>query len=304
MRYLSTLTASVVVSTILTGCFEQPKSSSAPKEPASAVANPTTYQAMARGKVEVEGGLLEIKTAQSGQISRLAVTEGSKVKRGAELVELDAHVATLNLKTGEAELERALANQQAASQRLPAARQLTQRLQQASRLGASDAQRADDALQQQKQLEAAVAVANTEVNIARQQVAQAKERLAERTVFAPQAGTLVKVNTTLGAQVTPEDHAPLMVLLPDRPLLVRAELNESFVARVKLGMLADIVVEAAPDQPALKAHVIRIGEVFGNSHLNDDNPAHSSTRVVDCLLAFDQAPTLRIGQNVRVNFHD
>lgn len=284
----------------LLGCSEAQET----PPPAGPVASESPYAAIARGKVEVQGGLLDFKVVQSGRLDRLAVGEGSQVKQGAELGRLDDQAAQLESKAAEAELERAQALQGAAAQRLPSARQAAQRLQQAARLGASDAQHADNAAQQLQQLEAALAVAKTEVEIARQRLAQAKVHLAERTLFAPQAGTVVRVNATLGARVAPEDAQPLLVLLPARPLQVRAELNESMVARVRPGMAAEVVQDAAPEQPPLKAHVLRIGEVFGGSRLGDDNQMHNNVRVVDCLLAFDQAPTLRIGQNVRVNFHD
>jgi hypothetical protein len=54
----------------------------------------------------------------------------------------------------------------------------------------------------------------------------------------------------------------------------------------------------------LKAHVLRIGKVFGASTLEDDPQVRANTRSVECVLAFDQAPSmpLRIGQRVLVKF--
>jgi multidrug resistance efflux pump len=284
----------------LAGCSDKKP----PRQPKPTATQTTAYVAMARGKVEVQGGLLELKPLQPGRLTHLAVAEGDTVERGAELATLDDQSARTELKTHEAELVQAKARQKAAEQRLPPARQRAQQLQRAARQGAVDPQQATEAQQQVQQFESAQAIAKAGVEIARQHVALARNRLAERVLHAPQAGTVVRVNATLGALVSPEDAKPLLVILPERPLQIRAELNESFVHRVKPGMTADVVLEAEPGQPPLKAHVTRLGDLFGSSQLDDGSQGHPNVRVVDCLLAFDQPPTLRIGQNVRVNFHE
>ncbi|ENA33451.1 hypothetical protein HMPREF1487_06219 [Pseudomonas sp. HPB0071] len=299
MRITHSLLAALMIASVV-GCSD--KKPPRPAKPAATEA--AKYVAMARGKVEVQGGLLELKSLQTGRLVRLTVAEGDTVQRGAELAALDDRSARTELKAYEAELAQAQARQKAAEQRLPPARQRAQQLQKAARQGAVDPQQATEARQQVQQLESAQAVAKAGVEIARQHVALAKDQLAERVLHAPQAGTVVRVNATQGSLVSPEDARPLLVILPERPLQIRAELNESFVHRVKPGMTADVVLEAEPGQPPLKAHVTRLGDLFGSSHLDDDSQGHPNVRVVDCLLAFDQPPTLRIGQNVRVNFHE
>jgi hypothetical protein len=54
----------------------------------------------------------------------------------------------------------------------------------------------------------------------------------------------------------------------------------------------------------LKARVLRIGNVFGASTLEDDPQVRANTRSVECVLTFDQPPStpLRIGQRVLVKF--
>ena len=71
-------------------------------------------------------------------------------------------------------------------------------------------------------------------------------------------------------------------------------------------MQADVVVDGdAGEGPGLPAaRIMRISPVYGTARLQDDTQ-RGPVRVVECVLQFDQAPTgVRVGQNVRVSFHE
>jgi multidrug resistance efflux pump len=106
-----------------------------------------------------------------------------------------------------------------------------------------------------------------------------------------------------GASVSPAT-GPVFVMLPDSPRIVRAELNESFVGVVHEGMAAEVDDDSGSGMAPLKAHVLRIGNVFGASTLEDDPQVRANTRSVECVLTLDQPPAapLRIGQRVLVKF--
>jgi hypothetical protein len=89
-------------------------------------------------------------------------------------------------------------------------------------------------------------------------------------------------------------------LLPDRPRIVRAELNEAYVDRIKPGMQAEVVRDTDQGK-TWPARVLRIGEVFGPSRLTDDPVERAGAHDVECVLALDGAD-LRIGQRVLVRF--
>ena len=60
---------------------------------------------------------------------------------------------------------------------------------------------------------------------------------------------------------------------------------------------------AARSFPA--ATVLRISPVYGAAKLQDDATQRGPVRVVECVLAFDQPPAnVKVGQNVRVSFHE
>jgi multidrug resistance efflux pump len=259
---------------------------------------------VARGKIEVSGGLLELMAPQDGTVDTVLVAEGDAVRRGQVLLRLGAEAARLDAAMADAELRAAETRQQAQQQRIAPARQLVQRLQEAAAAGAVDAQRSDEAQQARSEAEAAAAIAAADVRVARQRVVQARHQLERLTLKAPQDGTVLRLQTQPGARAALGGR-PLMVVLPRRPLLVRAELNESFLAVVKPGQRATVTPDAgnAPSS-GFAGRVQRISPVYGPSRLDEDNPARAGLRVVDCWIEFDQAPPLRVGQDVRVNFHD
>ncbi|WP_179585611.1 efflux RND transporter periplasmic adaptor subunit [Pigmentiphaga litoralis] len=281
-----------------------PSGSNAAASGSNAAAASAQVVAIARGKVDIDGGLLDIAAMADGQVTHVAVKPGDAVKRGQVLVQLSEQSAQLDLALADAELQRATAVAQSDAARVPAARDLARRLASAAALGATDRQRADDAAATVQQLEAAVRLSRADAAIQKQKRAQAAYALAQRTIHAPQSGRVAAVSTQAGAWVRAGQAAPLLVIVPDRPLIVRAELNESYAARVKPGMRADVTLESNGRQQALPARLIRIAQTYGASQLYDDTQPRAAVRVIECVLEFDQPPALRIGQTVRVNFHE
>jgi multidrug efflux pump subunit AcrA (membrane-fusion protein) len=297
--------AGLVLSLLLAACSDGSKPTSAVEQGAAATASSTRDAvAIARGKIDVQGGLLELAVPADGVVASVAVKEGDSVKKGQQLVHLSSDAAQLDVELAKAELQRAQAEQKTQEIRLPVLKEQALRLAEAARAGASDRLRADEALQSQQQVESAVVLARADVAIQKQKLAVAQHQLGLRNVSAPVDGSIVRLNVQPGQRVRADQSGALLVLLPNRPLIVRAELNESFASRIKLGMRADVVMESDPRAAALPARLVRISQVYGASKLNDGTEPRTNVRVIECFLEFEQVQTLRIGQNVRVSFHD
>lgn len=272
---------------------------------ARAATPPLAPVAVARGKIEVEGGLLDLAPAGAGVVRQLFAREGQQVAKGQPLLRLADDEPRAEQAVAQSELQLAQARARARAARLPALRQAQERWQTAVREGAAEAQGLDEASQALQGAQSDVQVAVAEVAVARAKLAQLQTQLRRLELLAPEAGTVVRVLVQPGTAVG--TAAPALVLLPARPLLVRAELNESFVPAVRVGMRASVVADGdgGGAQGALPgAKVLRISAVYGQARLQDD-PLRGPVRVVDCLLAFDQPPQgARVGQNVRVTFHE
>jgi multidrug resistance efflux pump len=291
------LPLALLAATLLAGCSRD----GAPATPATAAQQP--YAAVARGRIDIEGGLLKLSMPSEGLVAEVGAHEGEHVHKGQLLAQLDLKPAQLALDAALAEQGQATAQIAALEQRAKAAQLRASRLEQAAKAGAGDMQSADDARDAAQQTQAELNNARATAALASQKVTGARYQLELRSLRAPASGEIVQRLIQPGASVGPAS-GPLFVLLPDAPRIVRAELNESFVGVVHEGMSAEVDDDSGGGMAPLQAHVLRIGKVFGASTLEDDPQVRANTRSVECVLTLDQPPStsLRIGQRVLVKF--
>jgi len=300
LRPLHSLLALVLLAPVLVACSHDDSGKS------SASSAPTaTYAAVARGRVDIEGGLLKLSMPREGVVAEIKVREGDHVKKGQVLAVLDTKPAQLAVSAAEAEQKQARAQGNLLEARLKAAQQRATRLQAAAAAGAGDGQSADDAKDAATQLQGELDNARAAEAMAGQKLEAARYELAQRSLLTPVDAQIVERDIQPGATVSPQGGVAF-VLLPEGARIVRAELNESFVSAVHDGMHAQVVDDSGSGVPTLSAHVQRIGTVFGPSALEEDPLIRANTRTVECVLVFDETPppSLRIGQRVIVQFGD
>lgn len=288
------------------GAASGPASGSYPgaAQAASAPAPRLQKVAVARGKIEVEGGLIDLAAASSGTVIQLSAHEGETVAAGTVLLRLDDGVGEQAAGVAAAEVRLARERVRAAEGRVPELRASAARYAQAAREGAAPRQQADGAQQRLADAQAEAAVAQAELAVAIQRLEMARAMQAQRVLKAPEAGTIVRLMTQRGAYV--QAGAAVLTLLPEQPLIVRAELNAAYVDAVKVGMQATVVPDMDGDddsQRLPKARVIRISPMYGQGRLQEE-AQRGPVRVVECVLAFEREPAARVGQNVRVIFHE
>ncbi|WP_333905261.1 HlyD family secretion protein [Delftia acidovorans] len=300
------LAAALAAAALLAGCGPSHDApANAGQASAKAQQNGPASVAVARGKIEVEGGLLDLSPAVAGMVQQLSVKEGQSVQRGQLLLRLADDTGQADLAVAESEAQLAKARQKARAARLPQLKQTLSRWQAAAREGAADAQNVDEAAQALRDAQAEIDVAAAEAQVAQRKLEQLRAQHKRQELRAPEAGTVVRLATHAGSQAVP--GTPAVVLLPQRPLQVRAEINESFAAAVREGMQATVTLDAdgAAQQQLPSARVLRISPVYGTARLQDDQQ-RGPVRVIECVLVFEQAPAaaVRVGQNVRVQFHE
>ncbi|HEX7340068.1 MAG TPA: HlyD family efflux transporter periplasmic adaptor subunit [Rhodanobacteraceae bacterium] len=258
------------------------------------------YVAAARGRVAVTGGLLTLMPPAQGTVASVRVHPGEYVAKGAILATLDDAQAQITQTSATAKLSIARANMQLLKTRLDAATKLSQRESDAVKAGAGTLQDADNATAKVAQLKAQLKAAHAQIKLAQSHLAAARLDVSRRTLRAPSDAYVVRILIQPGSSVSTQ--SAVFTLLPKRPLIVRAELNATYVDAVHPGMRAEVGVSADPSGKRVAAHVVRIGRVFGPNNL-DDNPGHvASTRAVVCILAFDKPSAMRVGQRVLVRF--
>ena len=256
--------------------------------------------AIARGRVDVDGGLVRVFAPRDGTIAELRARPGDAVKAGDVLAVIDTRQVELAAGVARAELEQAQARAAGLRVKTAALTLRAHRVAEAAQVGAATGQSADDASQALTELGADIAEADAAVAVAQQHLKQARYEIDVRQVRAPVGGRVVARPAHVADVVAPQGGTELFTLLPDAPRIVRAELNEAFVAKVTPGMAAQVVADG-DDGKIWPAKVTRLGDVFGPSKLVEDAQEATDARDVECILelATDQ---LRVGQRVQVRF--
>lgn len=289
-----------LVLVLLAACSPQDEESALRPAEAAASASDARFVAIARGRVDVPGGLLSVASPQGGLIQSWSVQPGDVVRKGQVLAQIDARETRHLLEQAKAEHALAAAQLDALRARLPAARTRLERLRQAQAGGAGSGQAVDDAQAALSDAEKQLAVQRSALAVVQQRVSQASQMLAAATIRAPAAGRIVQRTTQVGEYIN--SYGVLLSLLPEGPRIVRADLNEALIGRVRNGMRAE-VVSVAEGGAVHAARVLSIGDVFGPPRTVDasDSEVIVDARVVECLLQLDD-PELRVGQRVLVRF--
>jgi len=269
-------------------------------ESADAPKAESRYLAMARGEVDVEGGIVQVTAPRDGRIVEVAVEDGDTVKAGDVLAKLDARQQRSAVEIAEAARAEAEARVAVLKAKLPAAEGAAKRVGEAASAGAATGQSADESATTVAVLKAEIGAAEAAVKVARAQLDAARTELDALTLTAPVAGRIVHRSVHAGDVVSTTAATELFRILPDRPRIVRAELNEAYVDRIKPGMRAEVVRDS-DEGTAYPAKVLRVGDVFGPSRLTDDAVERAGAHDVTCVLALEGGE-FRIGQRVLVRF--
>jgi RND family efflux transporter MFP subunit len=278
---------------LLAGC-DKPD---ADPEKATAPA-PDTVVAHARGRVDIEGGLIRLAGSNDGLVQSVHVEEGERVHAGQLLAVIDDRPARLALAIGVAAEAEARAALEPLRVRLAAAGREAARL---GALRASDSAPAveiDQASDLAAQLHAELRTAEAALATATARLRADEHELERRSIRAPLDGRIVKRTARPGDGVSTLNVTPLFLFAPDSPRIVRADLDERFVDRVQPGMVAEIVIDT--DTPrTVPGRVLRVGEVFGAKTPTGEPGERVDLRVVECVIALEDQ-TLRLGQRVLV----
>lgn len=258
--------------------------------------------ARAYGLVEVMGGLTRINTDAEGVINEVHVVEGQSIAVGDPLISLEAKGAQLGLALAQQKLKAAQVQAAGDASAVPIARQRTERYRLAVKNGGLDRQSLEDAQAALRQAQSTAAASQMSSNVAAEMLKSAQWELDRRVIRAKHPGVVLRVFVSEGAAVSAMSDA-LMTILPQRPLQVRAEVNEYFIDRIIQGMPANISIDGEPPVNLIPTNVLRIDSVFKDSTLA--KPAEGGARrVLDVILTLPEATGLRVGQHVKVDFYD
>lgn len=267
----------------------------------AAAAPESPYAAVANGRVDVEGGLIQVAARRGGVVRDVLVQEGDRVVAGQILARQEDDEARLSLARAQAEVTQAESALAMTRVQINTAQREFDRLQGLVDTNFVAAQRIDQARD-------AIATAQAQQQSQQAAVATARARLREAAynleltvIRAPLAGRIVRRYANPGAGASTLNVSTMFDLEPDAPRIVRAEIVESDIPNITDGQ----AVEIQPEGDASKNYVgavLRRAAVFGARKLASDDPSQrTDERVVEVVVSAGDAPLL-IGQRVLVKF--
>lgn len=273
------------------------------KAVAAAAAKPSDspYAAIAAGKADVEGGVIQVAARAQGVVREVYVQEGDKVAKGQILARQEDDVPRLAAQTAAADVQSAQAVIAATEVQIRTAKREYDRL---SKLAAGkwiSGQQLDQARDAIAAAEAQLQAQHAAVAAAQARLSQARYNEELTIVRAPADGRIARRYANPGLGASTLNVSTMFDLEPATRRIVRAELTDAAVPFVTIGQGVEILSESDPTH-VFKGTVLRRAAVFGARKLQSDDPSErSDDRVVEVVVSADGSPFL-IGQRVLVKF--
>lgn len=141
--------------------------------------------------------------------------------------------------------------------------------------------------------------AEADVSLMRAQLAEAQARLAKTIVRAPITGVVLRKRLKAGESVSLDSPNAAIVTLADvSTLRVRADVDETDVAKIQMGQEVYVTAEAFGTKH-FRGHVVRIGKILGKKNIRTDEPTERvDTKILETLIELDQGSQLPLGLRV------
>ena len=295
----------VLVLVVWAGAFVMNNQANAKKAAAAKVAAAhapkSPYVAIANGKADVEGGLIQVAARTAGVVQEVDVQEGADVKKGQVLARLEDEQPRLQAQEAQAELAQAHAQVALLQVQIATAKREFERLQGLISKNFVARQTVDQAQDAIHVAEANLQAQNAAIATAQAKLSQAKYNQELTVIRAPADGRIVRRYANPGAGASTLNVSNMFDLEPRADRIVRAEISESALPYVLIGQTVQLSAEADPTR-VVPGRVLRRAAVFGARKLLSDDPTErTDDRVVEVVVSTDGAPFL-IGQRVLVKF--
>lgn len=270
-------------------------------EAAAAQEVESPYAAIASGRADVEGGIIQVAARRGGVVREVYVQEGDRVTAGQILARQEDDEARLAVDRARAEVAQTMSALASLRVDLSAARRELQRMEGLASSNFVAAQRLDQARDAVAAAEAAIASQEAAVATAQARLREAEYNLELTVIRAPMSGRIARRYAQPGAGASTLNVSNMFDLEPDTARIVRAEIVESDIPNVAIGQEVEITPENDPSRVYV-GRVLRRATMFGARRLQSDQPGQQTDeRVVEVVVSADDAPLL-IGQRVLVKF--
>jgi RND family efflux transporter MFP subunit len=299
-RYPTFALVVLVAGGALGGC-DRLKTNAAGDAAPGVTAPQSPYATIANGKVDIEGGVIEVAARRPGVISEVLAQEGAIVKKGQVLARLEDRDAILAINSSKAAVAQARSELNLSEAELHTAKREHERLQKLLASKLVSEQQLDQAADSIVTAQAQRGIRQAAIGTAQARLAEAEYNLELTMIRAPMDGKIIRRYANPGSGASTLNVSTMFDLEPDIAHIIRSEIVESAIPAVFIGQQAEIVPEADPSTKAM-GRVIRIAATFGARKLKSDTANEASDeRVVEVVVSVENASFL-IGQRVLVKF--
>ncbi|OXE35156.1 MAG: hemolysin secretion protein D [Phenylobacterium zucineum] len=268
---------------------------------AAAHAEKSPFVAIANGKADVEGGMIQVAARRGGIIREVYVHEGDRVTKGQILARQEDNELKLAAAQAAAVVQQAQAQLALLKVQLSSAQRERARLQGLIASNFVAAQKLDQANDAIRQAQANLEAQQANIATARAALAQARYNQDLTIIRAPADGRIARRYANPGVGASTLNVTALFDLEPSTARIIRAEVAETALPFVALGQSVQVSTESDPAK-TYPGHVLRQAAVFGARKLVSDDPTErTDDRVVEVVVSAESAPFL-IGQRVLVKF--
>jgi HlyD family secretion protein len=268
---------------------------------AAAEVKPSPFAAVANGKADVEGGIIQVAARRAGVVSEVLAQEGDDVVKGQILARLEDDEPRLQAERAAAEVRQARAALALLEVQLSAAQREERRMQGLATSNFVAAQKLDQARDAVREAQAKIMAQQAVVATAEARLNEARYDQELSIIRAPANGRIVRRYANPGAGASTLNVSNMFDLEPHAGRIVRAEIAEGALPYVAVGQSVQMSPESDPTK-TFNGRVLRRAAVFGARKLQSDDPnERTDDRVVEVVVDSSGAPFL-IGQRVLVKF--
>ena len=263
-----------------------------------------SFQAIGRGVVEVEGGIIQLSAKKDGIIKEVLVEEGARVTKGQILAVQDDSVAMADLDLAKADIQQQQAQLETLKAQLASVRNQAKRLKPLVAIEVEPEHRYEELKDRINELKKQMEASKLSVEISKKRVLISESDLEQFKIRAPMDGTIVKRLARPGVGASTLNVSVLFWLVPDTAKQVKLLLESKYYGEVKAG--DQVVVHSVIDESnSFTGKVQKVGKVLApkSATLDNINDPYED-KYFECVISFDEQNDLLIGQNVIVKFRD
>jgi HlyD family secretion protein len=279
----------------------QAKAKKAEETAAAAKVVVSPYAAIANGKADVEGGIIQVAARRAGVIREVLAQEGDDVQAGQVLARLEDDEPRLASARASAEVRAARAQLALLDVQLSSANREVRRLEGLASSNFVAAQKLDQVRDTAREAQARIQAQQAVIATTEARLNESRYDQELSVIRAPVQGRIVRRYANPGAGASTLNVSNMFDLEPRAGRIVRAEIAEGSLPFVAVGQPVQMSPESDPTK-VYAGKVLRRAAVFGARKLQSDDPSErTDDRVVEVVVDSTGAPFL-IGQRVLVKF--